>query len=217
VSRLFTVMASIQDVAVQFQADRLSTLTVPAQTIEGDPGLVVIEREGRRVLRSMTWGFPRLNAEMRDRGEPPGLIGLVADLTNSLWNKVVVDPRCRCLIPLTHFANPEGVPKKKTRTWFSVKDRPIVAWTGFRRNTREFSTVFAGMTMEANEAILPTNDRMPVLLEPHDYDRWQHGSIEDVIGFQFRPPVAAERMEITRTNDLWRSGLLPIQPRLSLL
>jgi putative SOS response-associated peptidase YedK len=215
-TRLFTVMADIRAVAAHFNADRLSSLEVPVQTVEGDPGLVVLEREGRRVLRSMTWGFPRLDAEMRDRGEPHGLIGLVADLTNGLWNKVVTDPRYRCLIPLTHFANPEGEPKKKTRTWFSVKDQPIAGWAGFCRNTPEFGPVFAGMTMEANEAIPPTNDRMPVLLGPQEYDQWLHGSIEDVIGFQFRPPIAAERMEITRTTDRWRSGLLPVQQRLTL-
>jgi putative SOS response-associated peptidase YedK len=215
-TRLFMVMAGIQAVASQFDAERASTLEVPSQTVEGDPGLVVIEREGRRHLRSMTWGFPRLDAEMRDRGEPHGLIGLMADLTNGLWNKVVVDPRYRCLIPLTHFANPEGEPKKKTRTWFSVKGEPIAAWAGFCRKTPEFGPVFAGMTMDANEAIPPTNDRMPVLLEPTEYDRWLHGSIQDVIGFQFRPPIAAERMVVTRTNDLWRSGLLPVQQRLTL-
>jgi hypothetical protein len=42
--------------------------------------------------------------------------------------------------------------------------------------------------------------------------RWLHGSIEDVIRFKFRPPVAAARMLVERTDDLWRSHGLPTWP-----
>jgi putative SOS response-associated peptidase YedK len=84
-----------------------------------------------------------------------------------------------------------------------------MAWAGFCRNTQEFGPVYAGMTMAANDAVMPTNDRMPVLLEPGEYDRWLHGSIEDVIGFQFRPPVAADRMIVEQTSDRWRGEGLP--------
>ena len=121
----------------------------------------------------------------------------------------MVDPRYRCLIVLTHFANPDGHQGEKTRTWFSVVGQPIMAWAGFCRNTPEFGPVYAGMTMEANEAIPPTNDRMPVILAPAEYDSWLYGSIEDVIRFQFRPPIAADRLVVERTDDLWRSGDLP--------
>jgi len=72
------------------------------------------------------------------------------------------------------------------------------------------------MTMAANEAVAPTNDRMPVLLDPGEYDAWLHGAIRDVIGFQFREPVAANRIAVMRTNELWRSGGLPRQTTLSL-
>lgn len=83
-----------------------------------------------------------------------------------MWDQLVVDPRYRCLIALTHFGNPDGVPGAKTRTWFSVEGQPILAWAGFCRNTPEHGPVYAGMTMEANAAIPPTNDRMSVLIEP---------------------------------------------------
>ena len=210
-------MASIEAVAAHFGAEPAAGLEVPTETVEGLPGLIVIEKDGRKLLKSPTWGFPRLDRDMRERGDPPERIGLVADLTNSMWDKMAMDPRYRCLIVLTHFANPDGEPGEKTRTWFSVKGQPIMAWAGFCKNTREFGPVYAGMTMEANAAIPPTNDRMPVLLGPHEYERWLHGPINDVIGFQFRKPFAAERMEVLRTNDRWRSGKLPKPPQLSLL
>jgi putative SOS response-associated peptidase YedK len=210
-------MASLEEVAEHFGAELPAGIEVTSETIEGQPGLIVIEKDGRRLIKSPTWGFPRLTQEMRERGDGPERIGLVADLTNPMWDKLAMDPRYRCLIVLTHFANPDGEAGKRTRTWFSVKGQPIIAWAGFCRNTPEFGPVYAGMTMDANEAIPPTNDRMPVLLDPHEYDRWLHGPIQDVIGFQFRQPFAADRMEVTRTDDRWRSGKLPKPPQLSLL
>jgi putative SOS response-associated peptidase YedK len=218
-SRLHTVRASAAEIAAAFDAEAPADLVVPSETVEGLPGLVVYERNGRRLLRSMTWGFPRLTKEMRARGEEPGRVGMVADLTNPMWDDMVRDPRYRCLIPITHFGNPDGQPGAKTRTWFSVKDRPIVAWAGFCRNLPDQGPVYAGMTMAANEAIPPTNDRMPVLLEPDEHDAWLHSGVQDVIRFMYRPPFAADRMEVVRTDDAWRSGAAPpgTEPQLALL
>ena len=212
-SRLHVVTAGIGDLAVHFGASSPLELDIPSETTEGHPGLIVIEKGRRRLLKSLTWGFPRLTREMRLRGDPPGRIGLVADLTNPMWQDLVIDPLYRCLIPITHFANPDGDPGEKTRAWFSVQNQPITAWAGFCRNTPEFGPVYAGMTMTANQAVMPYNDRMPALLDPHEYDRWLHGPIEDVIWFQHRPPFASERMVIEHTDDRWRSGKPPASAR----
>lgn len=215
-ARLFTVMQIREEIARFFNAETAENLVVPPESIEGTNGLVVIEKDGKRVLKSLSWGFPRHTREMRLRGDPPGHVGLVADLTNPMWEHLVVEPRYRCLIALTHFANPDGEPGSKTRTWFSVKDAPMTAWAGFCRNTEEFGPVFAGMTMAANALVEPYNDRMPVLLDPSDYENWLHGGIEDVIRFQFREPMPGDRLDICHTEDLWRSGKPPPQPQLAL-
>lgn len=218
-SRLHAVRARVADVATTLDATPAPGLVVPGETVEGQPGLVVHERGGRRHLRSMTWGFPRPARSAWSAAEAPERVGMVADLTNPMWEELVVDPRYRCLIPITHFGNPDGVFGAKTRTWFSVKDLPIVAWAGFCRNLPEGGPVYAGMTMAANEAIPPTNDRMPVLLEPADHEAWLRGDIREVIRFMYRSPFAAERMEVVRTEDPWRSGVAPpgTEPQLALL
>ena len=211
-SRLHTLRAGLADVAAQFGVEPAPDLAIPDETVEGNPGIVVMEINGRRRLTSPTWGFPRVTDEMRRRGEPPGRVGMIADLTNPMWDSLVRDPRYRCLIPITHFANPDGVPGAKTRTWFSVEDEPIVAWAGFCRNLPVVGPVYAGMTMPANAAIPPTNDRMPALLEREEYDAWLHADIKQVIHFMYRPPFAAERMKVERTDDRWRSGAAPPIP-----
>lgn len=218
-SRLYANTATMTEIATQFRIEPQDGLVVPVQAVEGDPGLVVLEAGGRRILKSMTWGFPRVTTEMAIRNEAPQRLGLLADLTNPMWKRVVVDPKYRCLIPLTHFANPDGDPGAKTRTWFSIEGEPLVAWAGFCRNTPEFGPVFAGITMTANERVMPYNDRMPVLLAQKEYDRWLHGSIQDVIAFQFRPPLAGARTVVEHTDDRWRSDAPPPsgKPQLALL
>lgn len=210
-TRLYAVAKSVKEIATHFSVDIANDVVVPSETVEGTAGLIVIEKDGLRHLKSITWGFPRYSREMRDSGEPVGRIGLVADLTNPLWDRIVVDPRYRCLIPITHFANPAGPKGAKTRAWFSLTRQPIAAWAGFCRNTKEFGPVFAGMTMAANEKIRPFNDRMPVLLDAGEWERWLRGSIQDVIAFQFREPRLAEDFDVLQTRDLWRSGVPPLQ------
>jgi putative SOS response-associated peptidase YedK len=211
-SRLFAVTRAAEEIATHFGAEKSEDLSVPPETVEGTQGLVVFEHENRRILQSLVWGFPRYSKETRVNGAPPDRIGLVADLTNRMWEKLVVDPRCRCLIPLTHFANPEGEPGKKTRAWFSLLDESLIAWAGFYSNTEQFGLVFAGMTMEANALIMPFNERMPVLLQANEWDRWLHGSIQDVIAFQFRPPMPSAMFGILHSGDRWHSNIPPHDP-----
>lgn len=208
-SRLFAITRSMDEIVAHFGVDVPTSVEVPSETVEGTQGLIVFEKDGLRLLKSIPWGFPRQTRDMRKDGEPPGRIGLVADLTNPLWDRLVVDPRYRCLIPLTHFANPDGPKGEKTRAWFSLNRQPLMAWAGFCKNTPDFGPVFAGMTGEANEKIRPFNERMPVLLKPDEYERWLRGSIPDVIAIQFRDPLPSEEFEILHTRDRWQSGTPP--------
>ena len=208
-ARLFVAQVGSQQIAEQFGVEDAPIISMPSEMTEGLEGPIVIENGGRRLLKAAQWGFPRRTLKAAIRGDEPGIIGLVADLTNPLWDTLVVDPRYRCLIPLTHFANPAGDAGAKTRSWFSVKDQPLVAWAGFCRNLPDVGPVFAGMTMAANDTVMPYNDRMPVLLSHDEYERWLHGSISDVIEFQFRAPMAADRIEVIHTDDRWRSGSAP--------
>ena len=84
-SRLHTTLASVGEVATHFGAGLPQGPVHFAREItEGADGLVVFESRGRRLLRSMGWGFQRLTCEMREQGEDPQRLGLVADLTNPM-------------------------------------------------------------------------------------------------------------------------------------
>lgn len=209
-ARLYALKASTDQISAQFEIEAPATVQIATELVEGLTGPIIVEREGCRLLKEASWGFPRQTSEMAWRGESAGRIGLVANLTNPIWDRVGVDPRYRCLIPMTHFANPEGPSGRKTRAWFSASDGSLLAWAGFVRKSEEFGVVYAGLTTDANEIVKPCNDRMPLLVGPDEYDRWLHGAITDVIAMQFRPPPPSDLLAIHHAKDRWNSGIPPL-------
>lgn len=200
---LYEIPQSMADMAAHFGVAAPAPLDIPHETKRGEPGIIVRGAVGQRIMLSAKWGFPR---PQRDRGGQPlhaEPVNLIADLTNPMWQRMAPDPRYRCLIPVTAFAQPDGKRGSMTRTWFRVKERPIFAWAGFCRNSEEWGPVYGAMTTDSNSAVAPLNPRMPVILAPDEYEQWLEGSVDDVIEFQFRPPFPAKSMEIERTKELW--------------
>lgn len=124
---LYSVQTSANEIARHFGVTVPVAADVPAETIGGSAGLVVREARGRRILQSLSWGFPRQTREMRERDEPPTRVNLTADLTNPMWSDLVREPRYRCLIPATRFGEPDGPKGKMTRNWYRVADEPLFA------------------------------------------------------------------------------------------
>jgi putative SOS response-associated peptidase YedK len=199
---LYTVRKSTDEVAAHFSAEVPKPIETRADTAKGGPGIIVRAHNGRRLVQQLSWGLPRLTREMRERNQPAEPVNLVANLTSLMWEQMVVDPRYRCLIPVEQFAEPDGLPGKKTRTWFGVKGEPLFAWAGFCRNTELWGPCYAGMTTDSNGAVKQFNPRMPVLLHADEWDYWLSCGIQDVIKIQFRE-FPAERLEIFPTNDPW--------------
>ncbi|SEH69317.1 hypothetical protein SAMN05216228_100621 [Rhizobium tibeticum] len=76
-SRLFAVARTIDEIAAHFGVDDPPTISLPTETetVEGRPGLIVFERDGRRLLKSMPWGFPRHTRECAWTGKRPAGLG----------------------------------------------------------------------------------------------------------------------------------------------
>ncbi|TCR85233.1 SOS response-associated peptidase family protein [Rhizobium sp. BK376] len=198
---LYTVRKSAAEVAAHFGVLNPILSNAPDEVYPGGPGLVVVEQEGAPFMRSMTWGFPLRLKGMKPEAKPKP-VNNVADLTKGMWIGLARKPQWRCLIPVTHFAEPEGAKGAKTRTWFSLRDEPIFAWAGLWRVSDEWGPVYSGVMTDANEAIAPVHDRMPVLLHRNEYQRWLNGSFDEALAFQRRvfPP---DRLDMDRTSELW--------------
>lgn len=198
---LATVRKSAAEVAAHFGVVNPVATNATGDIYPGTPGLVVREQDGARVMQSMTWGFPLRLQGMKPDAKPKP-VNNIADLRKNMWIGLARKPQWRCLIPITHFAEAEGPKGAKTRTWFSVKDEPIAAWGGLWRVSDEWGPVYSGAMTDANEAVAPVHDRMPVLLHPTEYDLWLNGSFEDLLAFQQRV-FPADLIEMEKTSELW--------------
>jgi putative SOS response-associated peptidase YedK len=55
---------------------------------------------------------------------------------------------------------------------------------------------------DANEAIQPIHNRMPVILNPEDYETWLYGSFDDAVALQQRV-YPSDVITIDRTSEPW--------------
>jgi putative SOS response-associated peptidase YedK len=115
----------------------------------------------------------------------------------------------RCLIPASSFAeyhpNNRDENGHKTVVWFAIKGdepRPPFAFAGIWRTWRgsykgelQEMNVYSMMTTTPNEVVKPIHpSRMPVILDPADFDTWMTGSPDEAAGLL--KPFAADRMHI---------------------
>ena len=198
---LYTVRKSAAEVAAHFGVSDPTQSNTPEEIYPGYPGLVVREDDGARVMQSMAWGFPLRLKGMKPESKPRP-VNNIADLNKPMWVGLARQLRWRCLIPLTHFAEAEGLKGAKTRTWFNVKDQPIFAWAGLWRVSDEWGPVYSGVMTDCNAAIRPVHDRMPVLLHADEYDQWLRGSFDEAVGFQNRC-FPDQLIEMVRTEQPW--------------
>ncbi|HYH70402.1 MAG TPA: SOS response-associated peptidase family protein [Methyloceanibacter sp.] len=201
---LYTTKASPAEIAAHFRAQLLLSFNAgEGEVYPGGQGMVVREEAGERIVQSMAWGFP-LAQKSKKTGLPikPKPVNNIRDLSSFMWRFVAPRRENRCLIPLTGFCEAEGEKGAMTRTWFGVHERTIFAWAGMWKVSDEWGPAYSGLMTECNEIVRPVHDRMPVLLHEEDYDRWLHGSLEDVIEFQERC-FPDELTAIERTADPW--------------
>ena len=82
---LYSLRSSAAEIAIHFGVRDPPQLDIPAEIKPGEPGIIVRQGAGGRMMQSLRWGFPRPQAD-RD-GNPLHLkpVNLVADLTNPMW------------------------------------------------------------------------------------------------------------------------------------
>lgn len=166
----------------------------------GYPGLVVA---GGKV-HQMSWGFPLV---MKGKGgqplKPKPVNNARTDKLHSFFWRHSFEQR-RCLIPLTAWAEAQGVKGAMTRTWLSLPDADLFAAAGVWRDSDEFGTCYSMvMTNSAGSAAEHVHSRMPVLLRREDYDTWVSGSPEDAGALC---TAWNGDLNIDRTDQPWTRG-----------
>lgn len=202
---LYTERKSAAEVAAHFGVDLpVQQFNSAEDVYPGYPGMVVREAEGKRVLQSMTWGFPKRLANMKPTSKPKAVNNARDDNLLSpfgMWREWFTNPAQRCLIPFTAFAEAVGEKGRMTRTWISVADQPLAAWAGLWRPTDEWGNAYSGVMVDATEELLDIHDRMPVILHPQDYDAWLRAPAEEA--FKLVRQYPGDRLVAEHTSDPW--------------
>ena len=170
----------------------------------GQAGIALSGLAGARAAASMAWGFPLKLASMRPESKPKP-VNNIRDLAKPMWSGIARKPEWRCIIPLTAFAEAEGPKGGKTRTWFSVADAPLIGWAGLWRASAEWGPVYAGVMTDANAAVRPVHDRMPLLLDAADWDEWLTAPFDALLAMQ-QATFDPARIVIDRTGEPWAAG-----------
>ena len=96
--------------------------------------------------------------------------------------------RRRCLIPATGFYEWKAVPGGKQPYNIQLVDGGLFAFAGlWERWQGDAGQVVESCTIivtEANKAISPIHDRMPVILDPSDYKSWLDPQLQDSASLQ---------------------------------
>jgi len=168
----------------------------PEMVYPGYPGVVLAEER----LQQMVWGFPlqRKGAKGQPLKPRPVNNARTDKLGSSFW-KSSFEQR-RCLIPVSAFAEAEGQRGSMTRTWFTPAHAPLFAMAGFWRDTAEWDRAFTMIMTDANAAVRPVHNRMPVILAAEDWQGYLTAEPRDA--YALCRPYAGE-MAIDRTEQPW--------------
>jgi putative SOS response-associated peptidase YedK len=148
-----------------------------------DPADVVVPEEGARQLIEMRWGLVPYwwNKPLKE---------LRLATFNARVETVATKPffrepfkQKRCLMPVSGYYEWEDTPGGKQPHYFTARDgSPVLTIAGLwdewkNRETGERVKSCAMIITGPNDFVAEVHDRMPVLLQPDQFDRWLSGSM----------------------------------------
>ena len=198
---LYRMKGSVAEVAALFGTPAAEGLNFAAELYPGYRGLVVADG----ALRAMNWGVPVILTGKQGQKLKPKPVTNARDdkLASPFWRDSFT--RRRCLIPATQWAEPEGEPRRNTRTWYAPADSAGApfAIAGVWRPTAEWGDSYAMVMCPASPAMSDVHDRMPVLLARDDWDRWTRGSAAEAFALV---RTWSGPLSVDRTAENWVTG-----------
>jgi len=78
----------------------------------------------------------------------------------------------RCLVPANGFFEWIRIGRIRQPYYFTVRKSPLFGFAGLWSEDADGRPAFVILTTAANEVVAPVHDRMPVILNRRDHDRW---------------------------------------------
>lgn len=194
---LYRMNRAQTEIANLFGQPASSGANFAAEVYPGYPGLVVAEGG----VQAMSWGFP-LILKSKKTGTPlkPKPVNNTREdkLHTAFWRDSFV--KRRCLIPVTAWAEAEGIKGSMTRTWYSLPDQDVFAVAGVWRPTLEWGDAYSMVMVDGCELMADVHDRMPTILAREDWATWTDGSPEEAHSLCQVWPGA---LTVDRTIEPW--------------
>lgn len=187
---------------------------LPAIWPKYEAPILRLGEDGTRELVSAHWGFltPKVSAKTGKALKPDAWNNARDDklASSGLWKDSFLNRRC--LVPGTSFREAKGRNPAED-FWFALigdEERPLFAFAGlWRRGQPGIEGEEGGwithtmVTTTPNKLVEPVHPtRMPVILDPQDYETWLYGTPAEAA--ELLRPFPAEKMRVVRQG----SGLL---------
>jgi putative SOS response-associated peptidase YedK len=177
----FTLFHSAEAIAEAFQVDTTDLPPLPPRynIAPSQPvaAIVQIPDEPKRKLHWLRWGL--IPSWAKDPAIGYKLINARAETAFEKPSFRSAFKHRRCLIPSDGFyewQRIEGSKSKKQPYYFSLKDNDPFAlaglWERWESQEGDIVETCTILTTDANDLVSPIHDRMPVILNPQDYDLW---------------------------------------------
>ncbi len=162
---------------------------------------------GERELEMARWGlvpyFAKSPAEFKGFSTINAKAESVA--TAPTWRRPF--ERRRCLVPADGFYEWKnvGFKKKQPYAFATTNGEPFAfagLWDAWKEPDGGWLISYAIITTDANAVMEPVHNRMPVILQPKDYDRWLSREETE------RPPI-----DLLRPYDAAEMTAYPVDPR----
>jgi putative SOS response-associated peptidase YedK len=172
-----------------------------------------------RKLAMLRWGLIPAWAKEPAKARQP--INAKSETVAELPTFRVVFRQRRCLIPADGFYEWKQEGGRKQPVYICMKDREPFAFAGLWERwvgeEDEFIESCTILTTEPNELLEPIHNRMPVILDPNDYELWLDPDVEEVsrltpLLHPFPPEQMTYYMVNLRVNNPRNDDALCVEP-----
>lgn len=170
----FTLTADLDTLQLAFNLATVPSDLPPRYNIAPSQPIAIITNEAPTALSFHTWGL--LPSWAKDPSLANKLINARSETAHEKPSFRAAFKRRRCLIPADGFFEWKRDGNEKTPMFIHLKGRPVFALAGLWEvwNSPQGDEVRSCtiLTTEANDFMKTIHDRMPVILDPADYDEW---------------------------------------------
>jgi putative SOS response-associated peptidase YedK len=139
--------------------------------------VVRASKDGGRELAMLRWGLVPYWA--KDLAVGTKMINARAEGVEAKPAFRAAVEKRRCIVPATGFFEWKGVAGQKQPFAITLPDRHVFGFAGLWERWKPASgepvETFTIVTTDANEAVAPIHDRMPVILPRQAEEQWLHG------------------------------------------